>query len=36
MDYRKRIQKLLDMIEEERFLRRIYIILSDYIRKERG
>lgn len=36
MDYRKRIQELLDMVEEEKFLRRVYIILSDYIKRGRG
>lgn len=35
MDYKKRIQELLDMVEEEKFLRRVYIILSDYIKRER-
>lgn len=35
MDYKKKIQELLDMVEEEKFLRRFYIILSDYIKRER-
>lgn len=36
MDYKKRIQELLDMVEEEKFLRRVYIILSDCIKRGRG
>lgn len=34
MDYKKKIYELLDVVDEEKFLRRIYIILSDYIKKE--
>lgn len=36
MDYKKMIRELLDMVEEEKFLRRVYIILSDYIKRGRG
>lgn len=34
MEYRRKIQELIDMIEDEKFLRRIYIIISDYIEEE--
>lgn len=34
MEYRKKIQELIDMIDDEKFLRRIYIIVSDYIKKK--
>lgn len=33
MDYKRLIIEMLEKIKDEKFLRRIYIIISDYIKK---
>lgn len=34
MDYKRKIVEMIEKIKDERFLRRIYIIISDYIKEE--
>lgn len=33
MNYKAKIQELIGMINDEKFLRRIYIILGDYMKR---
>lgn len=35
-DYKKSIMKILDEITDEKFLRRVFIIVSDYIKEKSG
>ncbi len=34
MEYKEKIHELINMIDDEKFLKRIYIIVSDYIKKK--
>ncbi len=36
MDYKEKILEMIEKIDDDKYLRRIYIIINDYIKEKAG